>query len=362
MMLNLKKIDKNQNDSFLKNNPNRGSSTFSNSSSINNNKNISNEIASKIRTPLDFIKNKKKFVINNSFDINGTKDFLAKMEIAMKSINLEDDTEEKKMRKKYKTYNSKLFDHNSGNNSIYEENKRKIELVDIGKKNNSEKKNSYKKIFSKKNKKSKNISNFHSNLNCNINHNLKNNIKSNIKSNVNSENINNENNKLFIFEHHDSKNSDYLYKFIIDNANETEDNFNKKFEKAIKAVETKKQNLLKDKSDKKMYIHNPCTSKLKKNKENDKNNIKTQGKKKLYTFLFSENSRKLMLKDSNIKESSIAGENNDIISNEKDEIKNNIKKNGNHQKDDVNIEFDDKRGNIYKSKYNSLKSILKELI
>ena len=365
MMWNLKKIDNIKNNSFLKKSPNRGSSTCSFSSSINNNKNISHEVPSKISTPLDFIKNKKKFVIHNSFDINGTKDFLAQKEIAMKTINLEDDIEEEKNGKKYTKYNTKLYDHDSGNNSLSEENKRKIDKVVVDKKNNNEKKNSYNKInkhSSKKNKKLKNINNFHNNLNSNINHNLKNNIKSKIKSNVDSENINNGNNKYFIFDNHDPEKSDYLYKFIIENANETDDNFNKKFEKAIKEVETKKQNQHKDKSDKKTYIRNSSTSKCKKNKENNKNNVESQGKRRGSIFLFSENTRKLMLNDINIGESSIIGENNDIILNEKGEIKNNIKKSGNNEKEDANIEFDEKRGNIDRSKFNSLKSILKDLM
>ena len=363
-MLNLKKIDKSQNKSLLKINPNIGSSNFLIPSSFNNNKNISHEIPSKITTPLDFIKNKKKFIIHNSFDINGTKDFLAQKEIAMMTINLEDDIEEEKTGKKFKKSNTNLLDLDSGNNSFREQNKRNIEQVVVSKKNNSEKKNSYSKIISpnsKKNKKSKYISNFHSNLNSNINSNLKNNIKSNIKSNVKSDNVNNRNNINFIFDHHDSENSDYLYKFIIDNANETDDNFNKKFEKVIKEVETQRQNQLKDKNDKKMYNRNFSTSKKKENKENDKNNIDSQGKKGGSIFIFSENSRKMMLNDSKIGESSIIGENNVIVSHEKDKIKNNLKKDRNNEKKDDNV-FDIKRGDIDKSKFNSLKSILKELV
>ena len=362
MMLNPEKIDNNQNSSIIKNSHNKGSSTFSNSSPIINKKNIPQKVPSRIITLLDFIKNKKKFVFHNSFDINWTKDFLAQKEIALMTINLEDDIEEEKKEKKFKKYNTKLLD---SRNSSLNGNKRKIDKVVVGKKNNSEKKHNYHKIKSpstKKIKKSKYINNFHSNQTNNINSNLKNNIKNNIKSNMNSENINNGNRRLSIFDHQDSGKSDYLYKFIIENANETDDNFHKKFEKAIKEVETQTQNQIKDKNDKKSYIHNCHTSKLKKNKENDKNNIESQEKKRGSIFIFSENSKKLMLKDSNILESSIIGENNVIISHEKDKIKNNIKKNGNNEKKDVNIKFDEKRGNIELSKFNSLQSILNELV
>ena len=362
-MLNPEKIYKYQNSSIIKNSHNKGSSTFSNSSPIINKKNIPHEVPSKIITLLDFIKNKKKFVFHNSFDINWTKDFLAQKEIALMPINLEDDVEEEKKGKKFKKYNTKLFD--SGNNSLNGKNKRKIDKVVVGKKNNSEKNHHYHKIKSpstKKIKKSKYKNNLHSNKISNANSNLQKNIKNNIKKNMSNENINNGKKRFSIFEHHDSGKSDYLYKFIIENANETDDNFHKKFEKAIKEVETQTQNQIKDKNDKKSYIHNCHTSKLKKNKENDKNNIESQEKKRGSIFIFSENSKKLILNDSNILESSIIGENNVIISHEKDKIKNNIKKNGNNETKDVNIKFDEKRGNIELSKFNSLQSILNELV
>jgi len=152
-----------------------------------------------------------------------------------------------------------------------------------------------------------------------------------------------------------------IYKFIIENANETDDNFNKKFEKVIKDVETQRQNQLKGKSNKKLYIRNFSTSKLKENKGSDKNYIGTQSRKGGSIFIFSENSKKMMLNDSNIGESSIAGENNVILPQEKDKVKNNIKIKGNNEKKDFDI-FVEKRGNIDKSKFNSLKSILKELV
>ena len=362
MMLNPEKIYKNQNSSIIKNSHNKGSSTFSNSSPISNNKNIPHEVPSKIITLLDFIKNKKKFVFHNSFDNNWTKDFLAQKEIALMTINLEDDIEEEKKGKKFKKYNTKIFD--SGNNSLNGKNKRKIDKVMVDKKNNSEKNHHYHKIKSpstKKIKKSKYINNCYSNKTNNIHSNLQNNTKNNIKSNKNSENTINGKKRFSIFEHHDSGKSEYLYKFIIENANETDDNFQKKFEKAIKEVETQAQNKIKDKNDKKIYIHNCPTSKLKK-KENDKNNFESQEKKRGSIFIFSENSKKLMIKDSNIGESSIIGENDVIISHEKDTIKNNIKKNGHNEKKDVNLKFDEKSGNIELSKLNSLKSILNELV
>ena len=364
MMLNLKKINKKKNNSFLRIIPNRNSSTFSISSSPNNNRNISHEIPSKINTPIDFIKNKKKFIIPDSFDINGTNNFLAEKEVAMMTINLEDDILEENTGRRFKKSNTNLFNLDSENNSFCEENKIKMNKKE-DKKNNSAKRPSN---FSnhkannanlKKKIKQKFISHFQSNTNSNINSNINSNLKNNLKSNVLSDNINGGNNKLFIFNHNDSEKSEYLYKFIIENADESDDNFHKKFEKVVKEVEIQKQNQLKVKSDKKAYIHKSTTTNLKDNKESDRNNIDSKDKNRGSIFAFSETSKKKMLNDSNIGESSIIGENNFLIFHGKN---NNMKSNGNNEKSNVNNVFDKKRGDIDKSKFNSLKSILKELV
>ena len=362
-MLYLKQINKKKNNSFLKIIHNRSSSTFSISSSINNNKSISNEIPSKISTPIDFIKHKKKFVIPDSFDINGANNFLAEKEVAMMTINLEDDILEENMGIKFKKSNKNLFNLDSGNNSFLEENKKIENKIVEGEKNNNTKKTSNYKLInstSKKKKKSKYISYFQSNINSNINSNSNSNFKNNIKSNLESNNDSNGNNKFFIFNHHDSKKSDYLYKFIIENANETDDNFHKKFEKVVKEVESQKQNQLKSNNNKKIYIHKSSTSNMKE-KENGRSNNESKSKRCGSIFMFSENSRKLMINDSKIGESSIIGENNIMVYHEKDKNNNNIKNSGNNEKNDTNI-FYEKRGFIDKSKLNSLKSILNVLV
>ena len=361
-MLYLKKINKKKNNSFLKIIHNRSSSTFSISSSINNNKNISNEIPSKISTPIDFIKHKKKFVIPDSFDINGANNFLAEKEVAMMTINLEDDILEENMGKNFKKSNKNLFNLDSGNYSFLEENKKIENKIVEGKKNNNAKKTSNYKLInstSKKKKKSKYISYFQSNINSNINSNSNSNFKNNIKSNLESINDSNGNNKFFIFNHHDSKKSDYLYKFIIENANETDDNFHKKFEKVVKEMETKKPNQLNVHKNKKLYIHNSSTSNMIV-KENGKSNNESKSKKCGSIFMFSENSRKMMINDSEIGESSII-ENDVMIYHEKDKINNNKKNIANSEKNEVNI-YNEKRGFIDKSKFNSLKSIVNVLV
>ena len=190
-MFNLKKNNNKKNNSFLNIIPNRSSLTFSNSSSFNNHKNISHEIPSKISTPIDFIKYKKKFIIPDSFDINGANNFLAEKEVAMMTINLEDDILEENMGKNFKKSNKNLFNLDSGNYSFLEENKKIENKIVEGKKNNNAKKTSNYKLInstSKKKKKSKYISYFQSNLNSNINSNINSNFKNNIKSNLESNN------------------------------------------------------------------------------------------------------------------------------------------------------------------------------
>lgn len=98
-----------------------------------------------------------------------------------------------------------------------------------------------------------------------------------------------------------------------------------------------------------------------KEKENGRSNNESKSKRCGSIFMFSENSRKLMINDSKIGESSIIGENNIMVYHEKDKNNNNIKNSGNNEKNDTNI-FYEKRGFIDKSKLNSLKSILNVLV
>jgi len=73
---------------ILKNN--QESTCFSASTMVNNVKNNSHEIPSKINTPIEFIRQKKKFVLLNSFDKNWTKHFLEQKEKALLEIKLDD--------------------------------------------------------------------------------------------------------------------------------------------------------------------------------------------------------------------------------------------------------------------------------
>jgi hypothetical protein len=57
---------------------------------------------------IDFIKQKNKFFIENSFDSKGTREFLASKEVAMRVIKLDDEIRPEKNRRKSKT-NKNLF-------------------------------------------------------------------------------------------------------------------------------------------------------------------------------------------------------------------------------------------------------------
>jgi hypothetical protein len=90
-----KKINKSKNSAISvkksqipKNNQENTSSIAA--SIIDSAKNISHEVPSKINTPIEFIRQGKKFVFLNSFDKNWTKHFLEQKEKALIEIKLDD--------------------------------------------------------------------------------------------------------------------------------------------------------------------------------------------------------------------------------------------------------------------------------
>ena len=60
------------------------------STMVNNVKNISHEVHSKINSPIEFIRQRNKFVLLNSFDKNWTKHFLEQKEKALIETELDD--------------------------------------------------------------------------------------------------------------------------------------------------------------------------------------------------------------------------------------------------------------------------------
>ena len=248
-------------------------SNFSTFSKVNNPKDLSHELPMMI-TPLDFIKQKKKFIIQDSFDKRGAQNFLKSKEEAMMEIKLDDEILDDIKNKNNCNSNSYFFETNPDTN--YYKNSDRVK----------QRKNTISPILSKRKSKFGKIKYSH--------------FVKNIDDNKNSEkNINNFDN-IFINNKNedDSKGSDFVYKFILDNANETEDNFQKKYEKIIKDAENKQKN--------KNLKNNIYQTTIVKNKRNSQKykSVKVK-KKRLSTFTFSEIAKNLM-KNEGLKESSIS--------------------------------------------------------
>ena len=240
--------------------PKMRNSNFSTFSKVNNIKDISHELPT-MTTPLDFIRQKKRFIIQDSFDIRGSKIFLKAKEEAMMEIKLDDEILEEikdgiKIKNKYNT-NSSFVKTKNDNKKFHREKKRTNTISPVLRKKSKYGKSKY-SHFAK-----------------------------NIDENKNNEK--NENDVENIFIHNkldgDSKGSDYLYKFILENANETEDNFQKKFDKIIKEAENKQKN----KNLKKAKYH----STLYENQGNDKIIIVPKSKEKETVFLILANKQKI---------------------------------------------------------------------
>lgn len=97
-----KNIQKKSSSFFQKNNKinvEQKNTSFTTTSRNINSKENSTEIPKKIETIFDFINQKKKFNLDNIFDVNGAKDFLASKEKYMMEIKLDDETIHKKKKK-----------------------------------------------------------------------------------------------------------------------------------------------------------------------------------------------------------------------------------------------------------------------
>ena len=260
---------------------------------------------------IDFIKQKNKFFIENSFDVNGTREFLASKEVAMRAIKLNDEiidvnTNILVTKNNYTNKNLIKLDYNfkeenkrksmktAGNNTISPRKSRKSHKIRIDKELILETKvGSPKK--SKKSKKSKKISKSSKKIK---NKEIKSVNKEN-SSNLDSDSSNNnkkEKNKhknKNIFEKGDRDSLSNLYKFFIDNANEPEDNFNKKLKKELKKVEKMNNNI-----NEKVRKKSINKTNINKKKAKRINSVIIQKKRKDQSaFLFSEISKNLMKND-----------------------------------------------------------------
>ena len=203
-----------------------------------------NQIYNKELNIYNFIKQKNKFFISNFFDEKESKKFMESKDLALKEIKLNDKIEN------YKNTNAKT------NNSLQT-------------KNDGFKREKYLKKKSKNNEKNNNNDKTNDNEGafCNIFNTLN-----------NCENDSNDNN--------------YIYKFIIDNVDETEDNFHHKLKKEIKRVESKRFNATKQSNN---NIGRTFTNNMKKDRNSIKVNNTPKSNAKLNLFNFSEITKNLMV-------------------------------------------------------------------
>lgn len=336
---------------------------------------------------VDFIKQKNKFFIENSFDVNGTREFLASKEVAMRSIKLNDEIIDVK--------NNFL----SGKNNFTNKNLTKLALnyIEEGKKqtmkrsgkNTISPRKSHKiktdKVLvqeskfispkkSKKSKKTQKSSKKFKNKEIKSENKENSSIIDSESSDYHKKEKNKYNN---IFEKGDRDSLSNIYKFFIDNVNEPEENFNKKLKKELKKVdnlnnlhEYNKEDKIRRKSSNKNNINK------KKPKRVNSVIIPKKGKDQ-NAFLFSEVNKNLM-KNDDISLSSIGNNNkndfNDNKSNKNavkrkfaliqinnNKIKERIKKNMKKDKDDKNNIFSVNKDESNSDK-DSIISILSDLM
>jgi hypothetical protein len=218
----------------------------------------------------NFIKQKNKFFISNFFDEKESKKFMDSKDLALKEIKLNDKIEN------YKNTNDKPNNSPQTKNSGFKTEKNIKQKGPKGQDN------------SHGNRRSKNIDKNN------------NNDKANNNEGINYDLFNTLNNC-----EDDSNDNNYIYKFIIDNVDEPEDNFHQKLKKEIKRVESKRYN---NTNQSNSNIGRAFTSK-KKDRNSIKVNASEKSNQKLNLFNLSEKTKNLMVGD-DINVSSI---NDDIL-------------------------------------------------
>ena len=252
---------------------------------------------------INFIKQKKKFFIENSFDYKGTREFLASKEVAMRVIKLNDEIIEEQK-------NNNL----SNNNSI------KMHFLDTEedlpknyKRNKSSKVEGKKTISPRKSRKTnkKMISDNQITKLGNIKikkHKMDKKVKNENKGKHNSINLIENSNKdtdkenIIIFDKESNDSQSEIFKFIIDHANEEEENFDKMLKKELEKVGN-----LKNKKNK--VKKNASKKDLKLPPKRFNSVVFLKNRKTESIFQFSEINKNLM-KNDNINLSSISGESN----------------------------------------------------
>ena len=242
----------------------KNSSFFNNMNKTNSNQKTSNNnIKSNINEIIHF-NTPKEHHLYNILDEKGTKAFLASKEKAMMEIILDDETK----------------GEDSEENVII---KMKSSNFKNDKKNENEASGKQNKYNDYKNKKNSKYKNQESNIN-------KDKDKDKEYSKKNDKNNDNKNNIIIVDkENNESKDSEYIYKFIIDNANESEDKFHQKLEKALKKTETIQKVLKIESNDDHKKKRNTVFGNSRYNSD--------QGVKKGSIFDFSEKAKIMMTND-----------------------------------------------------------------
>ena len=289
----------------------------------------------KLCNPIDFIKQKKKFFIENSFDVRGTREFLASKEVAMRIIKLNDEIKPEKEDRIISKTNKDLEYLNYLNgyeNENYEEIKKKTKTVRKNtmsprksrkghhKKMNKEFNLEIKEISKKKTKKMKKSSKKTKDKS--------NDVENKFDSSALDSNSNNSEEKKNVINDKLSNDSHQnIYRFFIDNANEPEDNFQKKLKKELKKVENLKPSKDKNKNGK-LKRKSLSRKDLEYKRPNKMNNVSTEKKREVQSiFMFSEINKKLMVND-DLELSSIDENNKNIQSPTNNKVnKKNINKN-----------------------------------
>ena len=332
-MLNADK-DKQKSNFFLKNSsPNLPKKL----STINNKQSIPIKSSKRNLNVIEFIKDKNKFYIKNFFDEYGAEKFLKSKEIALMEIKLNDEincVNNKKnnfnlIKKSLKLRKSSNINENSINiiNKSANENRGEYSIKKSNKSSNLNIDDNSLKFTNKSGNEDGNENDIKmtiksANLEDNNDKDDKYNISPNIrrgntivqnkkskkekkirknrtdKKKLKKKNIDNlcdggmnikaKDKKS---NSHDSNSSHHLYKFIIDNANESEEKFNEKLEKEIKRFKTKRLNSKKYNSNSKTITNKKSTNedKPRKIRQSMTNKVKRKS-----IFDFSQNAKALM--------------------------------------------------------------------
>jgi hypothetical protein len=275
-------------------NAKRKSISLNNLTIITKNKIKIEKSVKKVLNIIEFIKQKNKFFIEDTFDVKGTREFLASKEVAMRVIKLNDEIEEKRINiKESSITNKNLLQYDAMSSPKNRKNKssktagkgtisprksrKKEKRFNLEENNNEEKENKKLKKGSKRMK--ERISNNSSNIDSN------------------SDSKKEKNNIIMDQEESDNNGEDEIYKFFIDNANEPDDNFQKKLKKEIKKFESFK-NVKKVKGENKGRRKSQSKKDLNYKKPKRMNSvIIPKSKPTKSQFLFSEMNKKKMKED-----------------------------------------------------------------